>query len=168
MTTKPSKGVEHLDFTANLFQFRDWDYTRKTNIKSIRYDLEYDYTNKLWYRIKKALWWLFAPRPNWLKELDGTKKLTRSIQGRVSMFFYALKRDPQTPDGILDDGNVIVYWEETGEYLSLMQPTVGSLLATFLKEEPEHPHAILITKEIDRLYRRFRKRGKDGKIDKVD
>lgn len=164
MAKKKKTGVDHLDLYANLFEFRDWDYTANKNIKSIRYNPEYDYTNKLSHRIKKALWWLFAPRPDWLKQLDSDKKLFSTLNGRIRMFFHVLQRDPNTPDGTLDNGNIITYWGEMGEYLSLMQPTVGSLLVNFLKEEPEHPHAIIITKEIERLYKRLEKRRKAGEI----
>jgi hypothetical protein len=43
-----------------------------------------------------------------------------------------------------------------------MQPTVGSLLVNFLKEEPEHPHAKLITQELERLFERYKRRITDN------
>jgi hypothetical protein len=154
----PSKGVKALDNLANHFEPRDWDYTRTSHIKEIRYTSGHDPYNKLSHRIKVAAYWMFGKTPEWYSVL-GEKN---SIYKRLRMATHCLKRELNLPDGILDSGNVITFWEETGEYLNLMQPTVGALLVTFLKEEPEHPHAKLITKEIERLHRRYTNRIKNG------
>lgn len=158
---KKNKTLDYLDSLANHFAERDWDYTRFDHIESIRYDKEYDPHNRIGARIKRAASWLFSPTPSWLRQLEGKRQ---SLGQRLRMAIYVLKRDPNLPDGVLDGGNIITFWEETGEYLNLMQPTVGALLVTFLKEEPEHPHAILITKELERLHRRFNKRIKNGEV----
>jgi hypothetical protein len=42
-------------------------------------------------------------------------------------------------------------WDEYGEYFQLVQPLVGGLLADFLEQEPNNPHAIKIAEEIDRI-----------------
>lgn len=157
---KQSKAVKKLDALSNHFEFRDWDYTRVDHIESIRYTPEHDYTNKLSHRIKQAAFWMFGKTPEWYEALGEKNSLAK----RFRMATYSLKRDPNLPDGVLDSGNIITFWEETGEYLTLMQPTVGALLATFLKEEPEHPHAKLIIKELERLDRRFMKRWKNGEV----
>lgn len=157
---KKNKTVEYLDLLANHFAFRDWDYTRKSNIESVRYTKGHDEANSMRYRIRHACFWMFGKTPEWYSAL-GEKN---SPAKRFRMATYSLKRDHNLPDGVLDSGNVVTFWEETGEYLNLMQPTVGALLATFLKEEPEHPHAILITKELERLHKRFDKRIKDGEV----
>lgn len=155
-----NKTLDYLDGLANHFEFRDWDYTRVDHIKSIRYTPEHDYTNKLSHRIKQASYWMFGKTPEWYEALGEKNSLAK----RFRMATYCLKRDPNLPDGVLDSGNVITFWEETGEYLNMMQPTVGSLLVTFLKEEPENPHAKLITKELERLHKRYDKRIKDGEV----
>jgi hypothetical protein len=77
---------------------------------------------------------------------------------------YLLRREANTPDGILDSGNIITFWEETGEYLNLMQPTVGTLIADFILEDPTNPHAIKINKEITRLHKNYAKRIKAGEV----
>jgi hypothetical protein len=77
---------------------------------------------------------------------------------------YLLKRDNNEPDGVLDDGNIITFWEETGEYLNMIQPTVGTLVADFILENPTNPHAIKINKELDRLRKNYNKRIKDGEV----
>ena len=157
---KKNNTLEYLDALANHFAYRDWDYTRIDHIKSIRYESDHDPHNKLSYRIKQAAWWMFAKTPDWLKQIQKRNGPYK----RFRMATYALKRDPNIPDGVLDSGNIITFWEETGEYLNLMQPTVGALLVAFLKEEPEHPHAKLITKELERLHKRYDKRIKDGEV----
>ena len=154
----PSKGVKALDNLSNHFAPRDWDYTRKSNLKEIRYKSEHDEYNKLSHRLKQATYWMFGRTPEWYASL-GEKN---SIAKRFRMASYSLNRDPNLPDGVLDGGNVITFWEETGQYLSLMQPTVGALLANFLKEEPKNPHAKLITAEINRLHKRLNERWDNG------
>ena len=155
---KKESAVEYLDGLANHFEFRDWDYTRNSNISEIRYKGEHDEYNKLSHRLKQAVYWMFGKTPEWYASL-GEKN---SISKRLRMALHCLKRDPNLPDGVLDSGNVITFWEETGEYLNLMQPTVGSLLVNFLKEEPEHPHAKLITQELERLFERYKRRITDN------
>lgn len=154
-----SEAVEAFEFWANHFAFRDWDYTRKTNIKDIYYtkDSGWETHNKLSYRLKRSWEWL-----TWSKKhgifFGG------SIKSRVSMAYYSMKRDRHQPDGVLDGGNVIVFWEETGDYLRYIQPTVGALLATFLKEEPNHPHAQRIIAEMERLHLRYQERVARGEV----
>ena len=151
--TKKNKTLDYLESLANHFEFRDWDYTREHNIESIRYTPEYDSHNKISYRIKNAAWWLFGKTPEWYSALGEKNSLAK----RFCMAMHCLQRDPNTPDGVLDSGNIVTFWEETGEYLNLMQPTVGALLVVFLKEEPEHPHAITITKELERIHKNYEK-----------
>lgn len=156
-----SKSAKYLKDLADHFEYRDWNYTRQDHIESIRYTPEQDPHNKLTARIKQAAYWLFAPTPQWLKELEGRGQ---TLGHRLRMAEHCLKRDPNTPDGVLDSGNIITFWEETGEYLNMMQPTVGSLVADFLIADPEHPHAVIITKELDRLRKNYTKRIKAGEV----
>lgn len=151
-------ALDYLDFLANHFEPRDWDYTRNSHITEIRYKSDHDEYNTLSYRLKQSAYWMFGKTPEWYAAL-GEKN---NISKRLRMAIHCLKRDTNLPDGSLDSGNVITFWEETGEYLNLMQPTVGSLLVTFLKEDPEHPHAKLITAEIERLYKRYMERNEDN------
>lgn len=160
MTNKKSKSKAVNDFywLANHFEPYDWKYTRKHNIESIRYTPKHDPYNKLSYRIKSALMWAFNP-PSFIRQLEPTWK--ERLRSRFTMPPHALKRDPNTPDGVLQDGSIITYWEETGEYLQYLQFSVGSLIADFLIEDPENPHAILITKEMERIRKDYKKRIKE-------
>lgn len=154
-----NKTVEYLHTLANHFAERDWEYTRKHGIKDIIY--KEDKPNELGYRISKAFMWLFNP-PEFMKMLH--PKFWDRFYQRFNMFFHALKREPNVPDGVLDSGKTIVYWEEDGEYLNLMQPTVGSLVAEFLMAEPDHPHAKIIIAELERLNNKFDERIKNGDV----
>jgi len=151
-----NQSVEYLDFLANHFSPRDWDYTREHQIQSIRYKPEYDPYNKLGKRVKNAFEWLFNRKPELFKEL--------SLRMRFRMFKYALKRETHLPDGSLNSGTVLTFWEEDGEYIQMVQPSVGALLANFLKEEPEHPHAKIIIAELGRICNAYGERIKNGKV----
>lgn len=156
-----SKSAKYLKDLADHFEYRDWNYTRQDHIESIRYTPEQDPHNKLSYRIKNAAWWMFGKTPDWYSVL-GEKN---SIAKRFRMAQHCLKRDPNLPDGVLDSGNIITFWEETGEYLNLMQPTVGTLVADFIIEDPTNPHAVLINKELTRLHKNYEKRIKAGEVE---
>ena len=156
---------EFLKLHSDHFMHYDWNYTRKHNIDKLYYSYElsrgYD---KPINRFKRALKWLFGPTPEFVKYLDRDLSWFSKISNRWGMFTYVLKRDNALPDGSLADGKIIVHWEEDGEYLQLVQPSVGSLLADFLTEEPEHPHAQKIIKEIERIRKAYTKRVKNGDV----
>lgn len=156
-----SKSAKYLKELADHFEYRDWNYTRQTHIKSIRYEPDQDRRNKLSHRIKDSIMWFISP-PKFTKLLDRTWQ--ERLRSRFTMPIYLLKRDNNLPDGILDEGNIITHWEETGEYLNLMQPTVGTLVADFILEDPTNPHAIKINKELTRLHKNYAKRIKAGDV----
>lgn len=152
-----NETVKYFDFLANHFEHSDWNYTRLHNIKDIKYVKGYDKHNELKSRLKMAFHFLFKKTS--LDFLD-----TRWWH-RFTMFAYCLKKDKNTPDGVLNEGKVITYWEETGEYLQLVQPSVGALFVDFLREEPENRHAKLIIAEMERIIEGFSKRIKAGEVD---
>ena len=124
---------------ATHFAPRDWDYTRNHgNLTAIRYDYP---TDRLRYRIREALAWLIRR-----DRLGGDFKTNRWLMART-----ALRREAHLPDGVLDGGNIITHWEETGEYLQYVQPTVGALIAEWLDTEPENPHAQKVATEMCRI-----------------
>lgn len=148
MAKKKTPTAEILKSRADHFMPRDWNYTRNTKIEQIRYEKGLDTHNDLSHRIKSALFWAFGRTPDWLIDIQGKG---HTLRERFGMARYSLKRDPNLPDGILNDGGIIVFWEEDGEYINLVQPSVGSLLADFLIEEPNHPHAKKILAEMGRI-----------------
>jgi len=157
-------SVKYLNTTANHFEHCDWDYTRLSHIKSIKYESKHDKTNSFLFRLKSVLRWLFGPTPNFIKELEPT--LLGRTKNRICIAYFLFIKEKNVPDGVLlNSGGVITEWEETGEYLQLVQPSVGALLADFLKEDPEHPHAKIITAELDRIIERYNERVINGEVD---
>lgn len=156
-------NAEYLKSLADHFAPRDWDYTRKTDIVRIRYGS--DSTGRFTFRnrLKRALKSFFSLEAS--KDfLISHKSLRDHLLYKAAYFKVQATLDDNRPEGELDNGNIIVHWEEDGEYLQMVQPTVGSLLADFLIADPEHPHAKIITAELDRLHTRYRKRIKDGEV----
>lgn len=153
-----TKSVENLKHLANMFAARDWDYTRNTNIKDITHVVPHEYDRPI-FKLKRAFSALYSS-----EGIFGYKEFGWTIRSRISFFFFSLKRDRNTPDGTLNNGGVITFWEEDGEYLQLVQPSVGCLLAEFLEAEPTNPYAELIIKELNRIERRYKKRLKAGDV----
>lgn len=156
---------ELLKTTASVTPGEDWEYSRDLgDIKRIRMKGDYSGYDAIWNRILHAIkssWEYAKGKPH----LGGTKRL--SIKERVLGILFTLKlylrTDRNLPDGTVS-GKILTYWEEDGEYLQLVQPSVGRLLADFLIECPEHPHAILILEELDRIQANYLERIKNGDV----
>lgn len=135
---------------AEHFQQRDWDYTRDTgDLAAIRYNRPED---SLLGRLKGAAGWLFRGQPEFAKGWG---------PNRFSMALYALRRDRHLPDGTLSGGSIITFWEEDGEYLQYVQPSVGSIIADWMDAEPDNPHAIRVADEMKRINDRYGDRLKE-------
>lgn len=125
---------------ATHFAPRDWCYTRDCGeLAEIRYNHAED---TLCGRIRSAFQWLVRKPQDWERVLG---------VGRFAMAAHVLKRDKHLPDGVLDGGNVITFWEETGEYLQFVQPSVGALLADLMDAHPGLPEVVAIAEEMKRI-----------------
>lgn len=130
---------------ATHFAPQDWNYSRRLGkLKEIRYSYTED---RLPARLWRAVAALMQPR-----------RASWPTLSRGRMALLTLERDRHMPDGMLDDGAIITFWEETGEYLQYVQPSVGALLAEWLAIEPEHPHAQKIAAEMRRIQDAYSKR----------
>lgn len=161
------EAVVYLRDLAHHFEVRDWDYTRVTDVRHIRVVGDYSGYDRPDRRVVRAAQALFGPRTGvWRGRREGTRaqRFVAAVRFRCELALVHLRTDPHTPDGSLDDGSVITFWEETGEYLQMVQPTVGALLADFLLAEPDHPHAVLIRAELDRLLARYTARAAAGQV----
>lgn len=143
---------------AEHFQQSDWIYTRKTEIKHIRYADAYKGYNHPVKRVQRTVKNLLTRDLSWKKifrddekEMSFKEKLYRKALSVRASILVGLRTDSHRPDGVLDDGNIITHWEETGEYLQFVQPSVGSLLADFLMKDPTHPSARAIAGEMKRI-----------------
>lgn len=141
---------------ATHFAPRDWDYTRDLgDLKELRYTKRGP--DGVRYRVKSALGHLFGFNRlsnDELQEMLGP----RNLRERFSYALFSLRRDDNMPDGVLDGGNIITHWEETGEYLQYVQPSVGEMLADWMDAEPDNPHALKIAGEMRRINKRYRER----------
>ena len=146
MGTQPdvSAIADDLHAYATHFFPRDWDYTRDLgSLAEVRYRDGHD---RLTARLRSAVKWLFRR--------DGV----RVPVNRFRMALTALRRDRNLPDGVLNDGNIITFWEEDGEYLQYVQPTVGVLIAEWMKAEPASPYAVAVAAEMQRIQDRYAER----------
>jgi hypothetical protein len=165
------KRGELLEAYATHFAFRDWDYTRDTGVHRILYKnrkrktragrtLRFD-PSRLPYRVQHALtglWRDVVTDPNWRKP-EG--HWTKTLNVSPWRMFKARLRENNLPDGVLDGGSVITYWEETGEYLQMVQPSVGALVAEWLQAEPENEYAQKVAAELERIAARYSERLRD-------
>lgn len=134
------------DYATHFVQ-KDWNYTR--DLGHMKRIVWHDDPG-LVARVGRALRRLAAVgRP------DG---LSRMMQGdapgwrwRLAGAKVALHGDAHLPDGVLDGGGVLTYWEETGEYLQYVQPSVGALLADLMDAHPDLPEVRAIATEMKRI-----------------
>lgn len=165
-----------LHLYATHFSLHDWDYTRDVgDLTHIRYRRD---TTGYNHPVRRAARTARTLARQWTRptRMDGMLRLGRgSLKGdtrwerakdaaaqvRATMT-VGLRTDDNLPDGVLDNGNVITFWEETGEYIQMVQPSVGELVAQFLIEHPDHPHARMIAAEIARIQGRYTERLNDA------
>jgi hypothetical protein len=140
---------------ANHFEQYDWEYSRDLNgLKKIVFDSD-DGVRKRLLRV----WGFFrGDNDNIVRLLGGLGPLG----GRVRVARAMMRAERHLPDGTLSKGGIITFWEEDGEYIQLMQPSVGALVAEFLIDNPTHPDAIRIAAEIGRIQEEYSKRLKNG------
>lgn len=74
-------------------------------------------------------------------ELPSAERLKRRCLRFWGSYRAHVDMDRNIPDGTLQEGSVITFWEETGEYYDMVQEHVGGLVAEFLLDEPDNPHA---------------------------
>lgn len=140
-----------------------WDYTRAHTIKHIRYRGDYAGRNHPLRRVRR---WLsgFLPRTSTTRQMLGMSRWWNwrhpIVSGRV-----ALRTDPHLPDGVINNGSVVAYWEEDGEYLQMVQPSVGILLADLMDAHPDLPEVQAIAGELQRIADRYAARIADGDVD---
>lgn len=142
---------------ATHFAPRDWDYTRQHNYVAI-------YAEPLHARVLDTARWALR---------DARKRLTRQNDTLGEVFkvsWWGMVRahwrnNNHLPDGTLDGGSVITHWEETGEYLQYVQPTVGALLADLMDAHPDLPEVIAIADEMKRINDRYSDRIKAEEVE---
>lgn len=154
----PEKTAAYFRDVTDSTTSGDWAWTRETEIVHIRYKGDWTGYDAPWRRVLRAFRHAFGPRRRWEKDLFPHLKLQHWFWGVVAAFRVYLATETHRPDGDLNGGKVICHWEEDGEYLQLIQPSVGRLLADFLMAEPENEHAQKIIAEMQRIEADYSKR----------
>lgn len=140
---------------ATHFGPRDWDYTRDLgSLVAIRHNSEAD---SLRFRLRMAI--RAMTRSHRGDVLSEVMKVPRWRLARAH-----LRRDNHLPDGVLDGGSVITHWEETGEYLQYVQPSVGALLADLMDAHPDLPEVQAVAAEMKRINDRYGERLQAGEV----
>jgi hypothetical protein len=126
-----------------------WVYTRDTgDLEHIRYHRDYTGYHAPLPRLKRA----FNPKSLFSRGSFSTSLgLKWSLMSAAAWIQVSLQKDRNLPDGALNRGLVLTVWEEDGEYIEMVGPTIGEKIADFLEQDPENPHAQAIAVEILRV-----------------
>jgi len=167
----------HLERLAGHFAPRDWDYTR-TGVGGVGPSrIVYPGAWSGYGRLDRRLWralagclWRRNVGVGWdvLADTAWGRRWVKPVRYLLHVWVtlrVELGTDTHLPDGHLAGGSILTFWEEDGEYLNLAQPSVGLLVAKFLQERPDDPHAVAIATEVSRLVDRYATRVDAGKVD---
>lgn len=132
---------------ATHFEISDWNYTRNLDgMKHIRYERDTAGSNRIDRRWRRGIRRLLGPNDELARMLGVT-----GWKDRWYGFLCAIRKGQNVPDGVLDGGGIITYWEEVGEYLQYVQPSVGALLADLMDAHPDLPEVQAIAAEMKRI-----------------
>lgn len=154
-----------------------WTYSRDTgDLEAIYYKHSrtgYDHWTKRYQRaIREFFAKIIKGGSSFEKQLMGDYWKQPSLRRRFSGAWIAFKvygrRDKGRPDGQIN-GNPM-HWEEDGEYIQCVGPTVGEKIADFLENEPANPYAVAIAEEMNRIWELSMKRHREyeAKFDKTE
>lgn len=151
-------AVDYLRDLAGHFVREDWQWTRRTDIRHIRYRGDWSGHSHPLRRIPRALRAAFGLQPKWMRDVLPIRNPIDWLLNAWAGLRVNLRTESHRPDGILAKGAIICFWEEDGEYLQMVQPSVGLLLADFLAADPEHPSAKAISAELERISSDYQRR----------
>lgn len=141
--------ADQLRHCATHFEFSDWCYTRRTKIRHIRYADDwsgYDHPARRALRTLRR----FIRRDRIEREVFGLR-CPMAWRHPLIAVRTGLRTPNNLPDGALDNGNVITHWEEHGEYLQYVQPSIGALLADLMDAHPDLLEVQAIAAEWERI-----------------
>lgn len=125
-----------------------WVYTSDVgDLEYIRYRHDHTGRNSLLRRIRHAFNWKVLTGADSLFDRQRTPRL--QLLHIWSWIIISIRKERNLPDGTV--GPVIAFWEEDGEYIEMVGPTIGERIAAFLISEPTNPHAVAIAAEIRRV-----------------
>lgn len=133
---------------ATHFERRDWQYTRDNTIKHIRLEGDWSGYDNPVRRLWRCLRDFVTRAPKWERDLGfGGFAWKHPIAHTKA----TLQTQTHLPDGVLDNGGIITHWEETGEYLQYVQPSVGELIADLMEAHPDLPEVQAVAIEMKRI-----------------
>ena len=174
MSKETEEAAHLLEATGGHFARDDWQWTRKNEIRHIRYVGDWTKYNAPWRRLVRSFTLSFGRLPAWERSLTSARHWSkhhwelpfRVVQGwflRVwATFVVQMRTEKNLPDGHIPQAAIICFWEEDGEYLMLVQPSVGLLVADFLKQDSENPHAVAIAAEINKQWAEYLRRAEEN------
>lgn len=107
-----------------------WRYARDNEIRHIRFAGDWSGYDSVPNRIRHAV------EAAW----SGGRR-RRNFYAVWAAIKVNLSTEAHRPDGVVGEGRIITFWEEDGEYLELVSPQVGILLAGWMTAAPDDPHA---------------------------
>ena len=154
--------IDFTRFVATKFSDRadGWKYTRnRENFEYARFKTDYTGYNVWYKRFVRGLTFAWSHNVHARKGslayqlggVDHKATIWRRVRGIWIYFWIQMRKDRHVPDGFV--GGNPTWWEEDGEYIAMMGPTVGVKVLDFLEAEPDHPHAKEILAEMHRMHR---------------
>lgn len=149
---KPERGLDVAATSQRLRDYaehyvqRDWVYTRTTNIRHVRLVGDFSGYDHPVNRMKRTLG-QFVRRDN-LSRMFGINPWRHP----VVTLRVGLRTQKHLPDGELKHSGLIAHNEEMGEYVQMVQPSVGSKIADVLDAHPGLPAVQALAAEIDRVW----------------
>lgn len=143
--------LDYAAFVASRFErnHEGWTYSRNVgDLEHIRY--RHDHRGR--YHWTRRLIRAFNPA-----QLLGMDRFSRMVGQKASWagawwhIVLSVGKGKNLPDGVVNGGSIITFWEEDGEYIILFSPSVGMKVLEWLRAEPDNPYAVAVVEEMNRL-----------------
>lgn len=164
MSERVHAMADQLRQYATHFEMRDWNYTRHIKVKHIRYEGDWSGYDHPVRRLGRLIHDFVPRKPDGLRDMVGMGRWWAWRHPLVSAR-TALRTQAHLPDGHLDNGGILTQWEETGEYLQYVQPSVGALIADLMDAHPDLPEVHAVADEMKRINDAYGARCAAGEVD---
>ena len=153
---RAEKAADLLEAYPFVREDENWQYSRDTRVTRIRFKDQFEGYDHPWRRIKR---WAEEYR-FWRKPKNFLEEMGRDIAWKHPIIHAKgdLLTERHIPDGSLMNDGIIVFWEEYGEYIQLIQPQVGDLIAALLRAHPTLPEVQAVVEKILSIQEDYRTR----------
>ncbi|NUS02022.1 MAG: hypothetical protein HOV97_05600 [Nonomuraea sp.] len=143
MTETVHEQAQALRDYATHFAPRDWQWTREHGIHAL-------YTEPLSARLLDSIKWAWR---------DGVARIRRKrgpLDEVLKVSWWRMRKAHwrgvnRLPDGGFEGASVFAHWEEDGEYIQMVQPKVGALIADLMDAHPDLPEVQAVAAEMKRI-----------------